>query len=160
MTRTLVATSLVLALSPLVRAENCYYNSFGQEYCSGLSNGARIGIGVGVFVVGVILICALGAMRRRRVRRINKAYALAQQNGGSGGLQPQPGFGGGSYRPSSGYGPNAGQTQYPQQAYAPGGPGTYAPPPGPPPVNNAYKPPAGGPPGAAPPQYTYDPTNV
>ncbi|KIO25122.1 hypothetical protein M407DRAFT_94329 [Tulasnella calospora MUT 4182] len=135
----------VLAASLLPQAQAyCYYDVYGYYRCTGLSNPARIGIGIAVVILGLVVICLAGWYRRRRIASINKSFTT------QGGQQPyQPGY----YPPQQGqqyYGsPQPGPygewqpapgTQYPPNAYtgAPpsSGPGTYAPPPGPPTQRN------------------------
>jgi hypothetical protein len=63
---TLIAT-LALLLVPGAKADTCYRRFYGYYECdgSGLSTGARWGIGVGI-VVGVFVLCALISYWRRK----------------------------------------------------------------------------------------------
>ncbi|THH07801.1 hypothetical protein EW145_g3131 [Phellinidium pouzarii] len=139
---TLRATLVLLAAAalPTARAE-CFVDSFGRERCT-LSNGARIGIAIGVIVAFIILALGIGMMRRRRIQRANMAYIVTQQQqaqtdpygnqylyGNTGSQYPQY--------------PPGGQSYHNQQGYTP-----YSPPQGPPPPPqyDGYNPPRNPPP--------------
>ncbi|KAF8263620.1 hypothetical protein EI94DRAFT_1832222 [Lactarius quietus] len=132
LTRTIVLI-LLSGILPTVKA-NCWIDNNGYEQCDDLSTGARIGIGIGLWIIFLSLIVSLIMYRRRRAARANLAFTQNQQAGGNlfGGQVP--------YQP-----------QYPPQAY--GGPGGIHP--------YAYDPNAGfAPPGGSPPQYYPPPTGA
>ncbi|KIO25125.1 hypothetical protein M407DRAFT_94333 [Tulasnella calospora MUT 4182] len=151
MTRNIAAIVLLSsAFLPQALARYCYYDRYGYRRCSGLSPGARAGIGIAIAAASLVLLAVLVWLRRRRIQRANKAFIV------HGGQQPnQPGFNQSgqpvSQQPYGGYTnqqPGNPQTQYPAAVHTPTGqstgPGMYAPPPGsPPPAGNAFgKPPS------------------
>jgi len=131
----------ILISSHLAAASSCYYDSFGYRRCSALSNGARIGIGIGFFVLGIFLIFLILFQRRRRMANRNTILLQHQQQqqpaqwGALGGAAP--------YNAGTPYGQPYGQQQpyaqpagyqypnntgYPnnqQQPYQPGYTGAY-----------------------------------
>ncbi|KAG8951483.1 hypothetical protein FRC04_006015 [Tulasnella sp. 424] len=140
MTRNIAAIALLSSAFLPQALASCYVDRYGRRRCSGLSNGARIGIGIAIAVVGLLVLCFAAWLRRRQMRRANKAFIV------HGGQQPyQPGFNQPnqpvSRQPIGGYKnqqPGTTGTQYPAAAHTPinhstGGPGTFNPPPGPPP---------------------------
>ncbi|KAG8950808.1 hypothetical protein FRC00_007527 [Tulasnella sp. 408] len=153
MTRNIAAIALLLsAFLPQASARYCYYDRYGYRRCSGLSPGARAGIGIAIGGAFLVLLLLAAWIRRRRVQRANKAFIV------QGGQQPyQPGFQSNQpvSQPYGGYmnqKSGAPQTQYPAAAHTPTGrstgPGMYTPPPGPPPpggnpYNQAYSQPPG-----------------
>lgn len=104
---------MIFATIPSHNVYSDIFISFGDIECTGLSNGARIGIAIAVFVVASILLVALAYYRRRRARNQNLVYIVS------------PGAGGQPYNP---YGAPAGYPQYPPQAYGEQAYTNYAPP--------------------------------
>ncbi|KAG8712985.1 hypothetical protein FRC08_013827 [Ceratobasidium sp. 394] len=157
----LATGALLMANAPGVVARRCYYDRFGRYRCtSGLATAARIGIGIGMAVLGLLilgcLLCVL-IMRRRKARARGGMVALPPPatSGGpgqyekqaqpqSGSYQPYPG--GGAEYPNQTGGTNYGSAgpQFPEPSYQPAG--GYNAPSGPPP-NTTYAPPTGPPPG-------------
>ncbi|CAE6532892.1 unnamed protein product [Rhizoctonia solani] len=148
--------ALALANIPVVdAARTCYYDRFGRYRCRNrLSTGARIGLGIGVAIAGLLLLglmCCLIVLRRRRARRAHPDGFVTTEPihhdkppHQPGQYQPYPG-GGSDYPNQNGYGtPNyaVNEPQFPAPSYQ--GTGGYAPPTGPPPAN--YAPPPGPPP--------------
>ncbi|KAG8895818.1 hypothetical protein FRB99_000326 [Tulasnella sp. 403] len=145
-------TLLTLALATTVRAD-CWYDAYGYYRCSGLSRGARIGIGIAVFVLSILAIIFFSIARKRRIQNYNKRLALQQQQGLQ--QQPyQPGYGPAGYTNEAPYGNQqwngAGNAAYPPSTHHTG---SYAaaPPPGPPPPPQGEYVPDG------PPQYSQYP---
>ncbi|KAN0129000.1 hypothetical protein V8E53_013150 [Lactarius tabidus] len=131
LTRT-VALILLAALLPAVKADNCWIDDDGYEHCDGLSTGARIGIGIGLWIIFLSLIFSMIVYRRRRAARANLAFTQQHQQGGYGGQTP--------YQP-----------QYPPQAYG-GAAGVHP---------HSYDPNAGfAPPAGSPPQYYPPPSGA
>ncbi|CAE6414721.1 unnamed protein product [Rhizoctonia solani] len=148
--------ALVLTNIPVVdAARTCSYDRFGRYRCrSRLSSAARIGMGVGIAIAGLVvlgLLFCLILLRRRRARRTNAGGYVEtgpihhdKPPHQPGQYQPHPG-GEPNYPNQNGYGsPNypVNEPQFPTPSYQGGG--GYAPPNGPPPTN--YAPPAGPPP--------------
>ncbi|KAL4247171.1 hypothetical protein ABKN59_008271 [Abortiporus biennis] len=142
-----VGAALLLTLAFLPEAHAfCYIDGFGIEHCR-LSNGARAGIAIGLLLLGLFLIFAVLAARRRRVQRANLTYVNQTAP-----VDP-------NYPPNGGYpqyygSPYVGNQgpQYPPKSYT-GQPAYdptsgFAPPQGPPP--QYYPPPQGPPPGKEP----------
>ncbi|KAG8926552.1 hypothetical protein FRC01_008698 [Tulasnella sp. 417] len=138
MTRDIATIALLsVAFLPQALARYCYYDRYGYRRCSGLSPGARAGIGIAIAAASLVLLCLAFWLRRRRIRRANQAFIVR------GGQQPyQPGFHQ-SNQPESrqpygsymGQQPGSPQTQYPAAVHTPTGhhQGPYAAPPGSPP---------------------------
>jgi len=145
LTRILVIT-LLAGFLPGVKA-TCWEDSNGDRTCNGLSNTARIVLGVVISLAVVAVIIGLYAHRRRRVRQANLAYIQQTQRGSgaanedpygpAGGptsfaSQPPPQAHGGfnsrdNYDPSTGFSPSSGPPPY------------YPPPSGVPPVKSYQK---------------------
>ncbi|KAG8718775.1 hypothetical protein FRC08_004396 [Ceratobasidium sp. 394] len=150
----LATGALLMANAPGVVARRCYYDRFGRLLCtSGLATAARIGLGIGMSVLGLLilgcLICGL-IMRRRKTRARGGMAALPPPatSGGPGQYekqaQPQSGSypgGGAEYNPNQTGGTNYGSAgpQFPEPSYQPAAPS------GPPP-NTTSAPPTGSPP--------------
>ncbi|KAI9457320.1 hypothetical protein BJY52DRAFT_1272947 [Lactarius psammicola] len=125
-----IAAILLAGFLPGVKAD-CWIDSRGFERCDRLSTAARVGIGIGFFILFLALIFSLVTYRRRRAAQANLAYV--HQN------QPQGGNVYNAYGGQPPYGP-----QYPPPAH--GGPGyAYDP------TNSGFAPPAGSPPQYYPP---------
>jgi hypothetical protein len=139
LTRT-VAIILLAGLLPGVKAD-CWIDSDGFEHCDGLSTGARIGIGIGLWIIFLSLIFAMIVHRRRRAAQANLAFAQQNQQGAFGGQMPyQPQYPPQAYGGAAGihphaYDPNAG---FAPPASSP--PQYYPPPPGAPPVDQGKMP--------------------
>ncbi|GJJ09003.1 hypothetical protein Clacol_003224 [Clathrus columnatus] len=113
-----IISLLLLINTARVHARQCIQVS-GRTVCRGLSTGARVGIGIGVIVLAMILLGLLCCCRRRRLHRRNLGYLSEPNNG-----QPQV-----SQNQST-------LPAYPPQAYGQKNLNNpqYAPPPGQPPV--------------------------
>ncbi|CAE6411868.1 hypothetical protein ACGC1H_003167 [Rhizoctonia solani] len=66
---------LLLACAPgAFAAYNCGYDFYGRYRCSGLSNAARLGIGIGIAALTILAFSLIIMLRRRRLRQANEAY--------------------------------------------------------------------------------------
>ncbi|QRW04319.1 transmembrane protein [Ceratobasidium sp. AG-Ba] len=150
----LATTATLLANIYPVAARRCGYDRYGRYRCtSGLARAARIGLGVGMAVLGILLLLCLLClikMRRRRARKHMDTLPAPATAGGVGPAQYEKPADprGGQYNAYPGGGADFtnhhGAPQFPEATHQPAG--GYAPPPGAPP-NAAYAPPAGPPPG-------------
>ncbi|KAJ1307939.1 hypothetical protein OPQ81_002016 [Rhizoctonia solani] len=147
--------ALVLTNIPAVEARTCYYDRWGRYRCkSSLSTAARIGLGIGLAIAGLLilgLLFCLIMLRRRRARRANGFVTAGPFHNDkpyqqSDNYQHYPG-GGSDYHNQNGHGygtPNypVNEPRFPAPSYQ--GNSTFAPPNGPPPTH--YAPPPGPPP--------------
>jgi hypothetical protein len=134
----ILAVTLLVSFLPGVRA-TCWINSSGEEVCDGLTDAARVGIGIAFFLLFLAVILALMGYRRRRAAQANLAY-IQQTHPGGGSVYGGPyggppfapqypppahnGVGSPYYDPATGFAqPTASPPQY------------YAPPPGAPPFS-------------------------
>jgi len=105
-----VSLILLSISAQLVRAE-CFDNGFCDDR---LALGARVGIGIGIAAVVLLLFLCAGIARRRRVQRRNLSY-ITNPNYGQHypqqQQQQQPQYGGSPFQP-----------QQPQPSYQPGYP--------------------------------------
>jgi len=134
----ILTVTLLAGFLPCVKAD-CWEDSDGFKTCDGLSNTARIVIGVVIAVVVVVIILGLSVYRKRRInRQANLAF-----------IQPTQQESGGAYGPGGGptpFGlqpppPAHNDVNYPYTYDSTTG---FAPSPGPPP--QYYPPPPGVPP--------------
>ncbi|THH32660.1 hypothetical protein EUX98_g1529 [Antrodiella citrinella] len=142
-----VATLVAASFLPTAQAF-CFFDDEDFEHCR-LSNGARVGIAIGLVIIALGLLLALYTYSRRRQMQRNMAFTQQQQqpapqyyNGPpqnyQAGYQPSYNYGGGYGQPT--YDPNA--PQFPPKSYTGYDPTTgFASPAGPPPGYS--NPPAG-----------------
>ncbi|CAE6485105.1 unnamed protein product [Rhizoctonia solani] len=144
---------LLVSAQGVYAARTCGYDFYGRYRCSGLSNAARLGIGIGIAALTILAFSMIIMLRRRRLRQANEAY---MHNPNQGSYQPQqyqqyppqhptqPSYdpsqqwansynqgGWNSGAPMGNYQPNNQSQQY---APPPGAPPSYTPPAHPPPT--------------------------
>ncbi|KAF8599175.1 hypothetical protein BDV93DRAFT_526258 [Ceratobasidium sp. AG-I] len=148
----MIALLLLAAAPGAYAARTCGYDFYGRYRCSGLSNAARLGIGIGIAALSLLSLFFLVMLRRRRVRQMNETYITHPNHG-----QVQPPAPN-QFQPSYDHNYqqwNQNQNNYPQgngawntgapmNNYPPNNQPQYAPPPGPPPPG--YTPPSHPPP--------------
>ncbi|KAF8599605.1 hypothetical protein BDV93DRAFT_609185 [Ceratobasidium sp. AG-I] len=151
----LLATGFVLLanVSGVAAARRCGYDRYGRYRCTGgLARAARIGLGIGMAVLALLIFACLFMLLKIRRRRALKHSGGLPPPATAGpyhekplghGAQPYPG-GTAEYPTHTGNGFAHGNgPQIPEPTYQSGG--GYAPPSGPPP-SAQYAPPAGPPP--------------
>ncbi|KAI9453230.1 hypothetical protein F5148DRAFT_483026 [Russula earlei] len=85
----ILTVALLSSLLPAVKAD-CYIDSAGYEICNGLSDPARIGIGIAFFFAFLALLTGLLFYRRRRTAQANLIYTQQAQHHGAGGVYGSP----------------------------------------------------------------------
>jgi len=136
------AVTLLAGFVPGVKA-NCWFDSDGVKTCNGLSNAARIVLGIVLFLFLAAMILSFSVYcRRRNERRVNLAR-IQQTQRGSGAAYGSPyGSAGGpapQYPPPAHDGLNHPYTYDPTTGFAPPSvppPQYYPPPPGAPPITS------------------------
>ncbi|KAN0114162.1 hypothetical protein V8E52_006960 [Russula decolorans] len=137
---------LLSGFLPGAKADCWVDENTNEETCDGLSNLARVLIGLAFFLVFLSVIFTIFAIRRRRSRRANLAY-IHQTQPGSGGAAfgtPYSGTDGPppftpQYPPPSHNGANYPYNYDPSSGFAPPAaapPQYYGPPPGAPPITS------------------------
>jgi len=131
---------LLVGFLPGVSATCWIDESSNREFCDGLSPAARVGIGIGFFLLFMAVVFGLVGYRRRRFARSNLAYI--NQTGNPNAYGNSYGYGGGPPPFGPQYPPQAHGSPYgydPATGFAPPAsspPQYYAPPPGAPPVRS------------------------
>ncbi|KAG8696195.1 hypothetical protein FRC09_008668 [Ceratobasidium sp. 395] len=77
----MIAPVLLVAAHGAYAARTCGYDFYGHYRCSGLSNAARLGIGIGIAALSFLTLLSLILLRRRRVNRINQSYITHPNTG-------------------------------------------------------------------------------
>ncbi|KAG8680033.1 hypothetical protein FRC08_016580 [Ceratobasidium sp. 394] len=77
----MIALVLLAAAHGAYASRTCGYDFYGRYRCSGLSNAARLGIGIGIAALSLLTLLALIILRRRRVRQMNEAFITHPNTG-------------------------------------------------------------------------------
>ncbi|QRW10222.1 polycomb protein EED [Ceratobasidium sp. AG-Ba] len=113
----MIALVLLVAVQGASAARTCGYDFYGRYRCSGLSNAARLGIGIGIAALSILTLFFLIMLRRRRISRANEAF-ISHPNTGRYQQEYQPYPQQGQYQPQPSYDPSYAQPNHHNQAGA------------------------------------------